>query len=113
MYEPIVVEIEPNVYRLLDIHHLLVAQCQMYQLTNNLLHELYRKLERANKELEIQASLDTLTQVANRRKLNLYLVQQWVKMSKEQNYISIVMADIDFFKRLLIEVVKLLNITGK
>ena len=53
MYEPIVVEIEPNVYRLLDIHHLLVALCQMYQLTNNLLHELYRKLERANKELEI------------------------------------------------------------
>ena len=99
MYEPIVVEIEPNVYRLLDIHHLLIAQCQIYQLTNNLLHELYRKLERANKELENQASLDALTQVANRRKLNLYLAQQWVKMSKEQNYISIVMADIDFFKR--------------
>ncbi len=97
-YEPIVVEIEPNVYRLLDVHHLLVAQCQIHQLANNLLQELYLKLEIANKELELQASLDALTQVANRRKFDQYLAEKWFQMSKEQNPISIIMADIDFFK---------------
>ncbi|NEQ40330.1 MAG: diguanylate cyclase [Okeania sp. SIO3I5] len=98
-YEPIVVEIEPNVYRLLDVHHLLVAQCKIHQSANNLLQELYIKLETAHKELELQASLDPLTQVANRRKFDQYLTQKWFQMSKEQNPISIIMADIDFFKR--------------
>ena len=98
-YEPIIVEIEPNVYRLLDVHHLLVAQCEIHQLANNLLQELYIKLETAHKELELQASLDALTQVANRRKFDQYLTQKWFQMSKEQNPISIIMADIDFFKR--------------
>ncbi|MGD1805219.1 GGDEF domain-containing protein [Dapis sp. BLCC M126] len=97
-YEPIVVEIEPNVYRLLDVHHLLVAQSHIHQLANNLLQELYLKLETAHKELELQASLDALTQVPNRRKFDQYLAQQWFQMSKEQNPISIIMADIDCFK---------------
>ncbi|MDJ0517982.1 MAG: GGDEF domain-containing protein [Trichodesmium sp. MO_231.B1] len=97
-YEPIVVEIESNVYRLLDVHHLLVAQSQIHQLANNLLQELYLKLETAHKELELQASLDALTQVANRRKFDQYLAEKWFQMSKEQNHISIIMADIDCFK---------------
>ncbi|OZH51552.1 hypothetical protein AFK68_30175 [Hydrocoleum sp. CS-953] len=97
-YEPIVVEIEPNVYRLLDVHHLLVAQSQIHQLANNLLQELYLKLETAHKELELQASLDALTQVANRRKFDQYLAEQWFQMSKEEQSISIIMADIDCFK---------------
>ncbi|NES04281.1 MAG: GGDEF domain-containing protein [Okeania sp. SIO2F4] len=97
-YEPIVVEIEPNVYRLLDVHHLLVAQSQIHQLANNLLQELYLKLETAHKELELQASLDALTQVANRRKFDQYLAEKWFQMSKEQKPISIIMADIDCFK---------------
>ncbi len=98
VYEPIVVEIESNVYRLLDVHHLLVAQCRIHQLANNLLQELYLKLEKAHQELEFQASLDALTQVANRRKFDQYLAEQWFLMFKEQNPISIIMADIDYFK---------------
>lgn len=97
-YEPIVVEMEPHVYRLLDVHHLLTAQCHIHQLVNNLLHELYLKLETAHKELELQASLDALTQVANRRKFDQHLAQQWLDQAKQQNPISIIMADIDFFK---------------
>ncbi|MGK7919377.1 MAG: GGDEF domain-containing protein [Trichodesmium sp.] len=97
-YEPIVVEIEPHVYRLLDVHHLLIAQCQIHQLANNLLQELYLKLETAHKELELQASLDALTQVANRRKFDQHLAQQWLEQAKQQNPISIIMADIDCFK---------------
>ena len=97
-YEPIVVEIEPCIYRILDVRHLLIAQCHIHQLASNLLHELYQELEKAHQELELQASLDALTQVANRRRFDEYLAQQWLQMSKEQNSISIIMADIDCFK---------------
>ncbi|NET03463.1 MAG: ATP-binding protein [Symploca sp. SIO2B6] len=37
LYEPIVVEIEPEVYRLLDVHQLLLAQSQIHKLTYQLL----------------------------------------------------------------------------
>lgn len=97
-YEPIVVEIEPYIYRILDVHHLLTAQCHIHQLASNLLHELYQELEAANQKLELQASLDALTQVANRRRFDEYLAQQWLQMSKQQSPISIIMADIDCFK---------------
>ncbi|MDY7005820.1 MAG: ATP-binding protein [Cyanobacteriota bacterium] len=39
LYEPIVVEIEANVYRLLDVHQLLVAQSKIHELTSNLLQK--------------------------------------------------------------------------
>ena len=37
VYEPIVVEIAPQTYRLLDVHQLMVAQSRIHQLTNKLL----------------------------------------------------------------------------
>ena len=55
-------------------------------------------METVHKELEFQAYLDGLTQVANHRKFNQYLAQKWFQMSKEENPISIIMADIDCFK---------------
>ncbi len=39
VYEPIVVMIEPGVYRLIDIHQLLVAQSKIHQLTSQMLDE--------------------------------------------------------------------------
>lgn len=39
LYEPIVVELESGVYRLLDVHQLLVAQSKIHQLTTQLLNE--------------------------------------------------------------------------
>ncbi|NET56574.1 MAG: ATP-binding protein [Symploca sp. SIO2E6] len=39
LYEPIVVEIETGVYRLLDVHELLIAQSHVHQLTTQLLKE--------------------------------------------------------------------------
>ena len=37
--EPVVVEIEPKIYRLLDIHQLLVAQSQIHELATNLINQ--------------------------------------------------------------------------
>lgn len=39
LYDPIVVEIEPNQYRLIDVHQLLVAQSKIHELTAKLLDE--------------------------------------------------------------------------
>jgi signal transduction histidine kinase len=39
LYEPIVVKIAPKMYRLLDVHQLLVAQSQIHELATQLLHE--------------------------------------------------------------------------
>jgi signal transduction histidine kinase len=39
LYEPIVVELETGIYRLLDVHQLLVAQSQIHALTTQLLNE--------------------------------------------------------------------------
>lgn len=39
LYEPIVVEIEPKVYKLLDVHQLLVAQSHIHELTTKLLNQ--------------------------------------------------------------------------
>ncbi|MDX2215212.1 MAG: ATP-binding protein, partial [Oculatellaceae cyanobacterium bins.114] len=39
LYEPVVVQIEPQVYRLLDVYQLLVAQSQIHELTRKLLYE--------------------------------------------------------------------------
>ncbi|MEB3830666.1 sensor histidine kinase [Phormidium sp. CCY1219] len=42
LYEPIVVELEPDVYRLLDVHQLLVAQSKIHELTTKMLQEQTR-----------------------------------------------------------------------
>lgn len=39
LYEPIVVELEPKVYRLLDFHQLLVAHAQIHQLAQQVIRE--------------------------------------------------------------------------
>jgi len=39
LYEPVVVELAPGTYRLLDVHQLLIAQSHIHQLTTELLHE--------------------------------------------------------------------------
>ncbi len=98
LYEPIVVEIAPQAYRLLDVHQLLMAQCQVHQMANNLLNDLYQQLETAHQELQRQACLDGLTQVANRKRLDEYLAQQWWLMVQLQQPISVILADVDFFK---------------
>lgn len=42
LYEPIVVKMQGEVYRLLDVHQLLVAQSQIQELTTKMLHEQTR-----------------------------------------------------------------------
>ncbi|MGB3691503.1 MAG: PleD family two-component system response regulator [Spirulinaceae cyanobacterium] len=59
---------------------------------------LYRQLEVANQELQRLATLDGLTQVANRRCFDEYLNQEWRRMAREKLPLALVLGDIDFFK---------------
>ncbi|PZO40678.1 MAG: diguanylate cyclase response regulator [Pseudanabaena frigida] len=56
-------------------------------------------LQEANQKLQLLANLDGLTQIANRRCFNDYLVQEWQCHQREQNPLALILIDIDYFKR--------------
>lgn len=60
---------------------------------------LYRQLEEANRALQKLAASDGLTQVANRRRFDEYLEQEWRRAIREQVPLSLILCDIDSFKR--------------
>lgn len=59
---------------------------------------LTEQLEIANQKLKKIASVDELTQIANRRSFDLYLRREWDRMSREKAYLSLMLCDVDFFK---------------
>jgi len=60
--------------------------------------QLSRQLAQAYQELQQLASLDGLTQVANRRRFDEYLDQEWKRMVRDQGQLSLILCDVDFFK---------------
>ncbi|KAF3883841.1 MULTISPECIES: diguanylate cyclase domain-containing protein [Nostocales] len=64
-----------------------------------------RQLERANQALELANSqleklskLDALTKIANRRCFDEFLEQEWNRLTGTENYLSLILFDIDYFK---------------
>nr|WP_256386692.1 diguanylate cyclase [Hydrocoleum sp. CS-953] len=45
------------------------------------------------------ANLDGLTQIPNRRSFDEYLALEWQRHLREQQFLSLIMIDIDYFKR--------------
>ncbi len=56
-------------------------------------------LKQANLELEKLVNLDGLTQIANRRCFDDRLRIEWERLSREQQPMSLLLIDIDYFKR--------------
>jgi diguanylate cyclase (GGDEF)-like protein len=56
------------------------------------------ELQKVNAELLNLANLDGLTQLANRRRFDEYLNNEWSRLAREQLPLSLVMCDIDYFK---------------
>jgi diguanylate cyclase (GGDEF)-like protein len=56
-------------------------------------------LERANSQLARLSTTDGLTGVANRRMFDRTLVQEWLRSTRNQQPVSLLMIDIDYFKR--------------
>ena len=55
-------------------------------------------LLKANRKLERLASIDGLTQIANRRQFDEYLEREWHRMKREKKTLSLILSDIDWFK---------------
>lgn len=84
----------------------LLDRSQELSQANEDLHEaaikqslLYRQLRIANEELEKLATTDGLTQIANRRIFDTVLEQEWKRLLRSQSPLSIILIDVDFFKR--------------
>jgi diguanylate cyclase (GGDEF)-like protein len=56
-------------------------------------------LQQANDNLQRLAIVDDLTQVANRRHFYDYLSQEWQRSLREQVHLSLLLCDVDHFKR--------------
>ncbi|BHH82811.1 hypothetical protein LA52FAK_11000 [Desulforhopalus sp. 52FAK] len=56
-------------------------------------------LERANQALDRLAHIDGLTHVANRRRFNKVLENEWLRMYREKKPLSLILADVDYFKQ--------------
>ncbi|MGD2181963.1 diguanylate cyclase domain-containing protein [Lusitaniella coriacea] len=56
-------------------------------------------LQQANQELETLSLVDGLTEIANRRHFDDYLAREWDRLAQEQKPLSLILADVDFFKR--------------
>ena len=77
----------------------LLAQAEEMDQKNRELMETRRQLEHRNRDLERISALDTLTQIANRRRFDSVLRQEWRRSARDEAPLSLVFCDIDYFKR--------------
>jgi diguanylate cyclase (GGDEF)-like protein len=77
----------------------LQAQAEEMDLKNRELTETRRQLEQRNRDLERLSALDTLTQIANRRRFDAVLRQEWRRAVRDESTVSLLFCDIDYFKR--------------
>jgi len=57
------------------------------------------KLKAENQALHRFANYDGLTQIPNRRRFDEYFQQEWVRMSRQKSSLSLILCDVDFFKK--------------
>lgn len=60
--------------------------------------KLHLQLEQQKQLLSEQANIDPLTQVANRRRFDEVFQKEWLAAYRDQNCLSVLMIDIDYFK---------------
>jgi diguanylate cyclase (GGDEF)-like protein/PAS domain S-box-containing protein len=78
----------------LDIEHLQVnAQLQQQVKAQAV------ALKQAERKLEKFAMVDHLTNVANRRRFDEYLQQEWRRSQRQGGSLTLIMCDVDYFKR--------------
>ncbi len=78
-----------------------IQQSELYaqlQATQAELVTTIDKLAETNKELSRIAHVDGLTQLANRRYFDAYITREWRRLRREQQPLSVIVIDIDYFK---------------
>ena len=68
----------------------------MFDISDRKAAELER--QRLHAQLEIQATIDSLTQVANRRQFETVFTQVWPQHRRQRQPLALMMVDIDHFK---------------
>jgi len=61
--------------------------------------ELEQKVLERTAALNHLATIDELTQLINRRQFNLLLEQEWRRMQRQQRPLSLILCDVDYFKK--------------
>lgn len=61
--------------------------------------KMERDLEEANKKLSEVVNIDGLTGIANRRAFDETLHQEWLRLTRNQLPLSLIIIDIDYFKK--------------
>ncbi len=75
------------------------AQSIASELSTAMAHSfLYQELLTTNQELQKLALSDGLTSLANRRRFDKYIEDEWQRLAREQQPLSLVLCDIDHFK---------------
>lgn len=72
--------------------------CGFTLLVGYSLIQFVRTRQRLLEELEQLATVDAVTQIANRRHFNTVFSQEWQRMLREQSCLSLLMCDVDCFK---------------
>lgn len=62
------------------------------------LQELQSQLEESNATLQLLSCLDGLTGIANRRRFDEFIKEEWKRARREKSTISMILVDVDFFK---------------
>lgn len=62
------------------------------------LHKLKAELEESNNALQLLSCLDGLTGIANRRRFDEFMLNEWKRAVRENSTITLIMIDIDYFK---------------
>ncbi|HEY9627308.1 MAG TPA: PleD family two-component system response regulator [Coleofasciculaceae cyanobacterium] len=77
---------------------LAIQNCQLRQEIQQR-EQVEAKLQQANLQLQYLANTDSLTQIANRRCFDAMLEQEWQRLKREQQPLSLIFCDIDYFKQ--------------
>lgn len=84
--------------RILSYQHQLEQRNQALEETTNVMEVVVRQLNQVNTRLKEIAMIDELTGIANRRSLEEYLSREWCHALRQQEYLAVIMLDVDFFK---------------
>lgn len=95
-----------NQLKISSLQKQLEAQKQQLELQNSLLEAEVQsriaaetQLLQINQQLQVLATKDSLTQLANRHLFDRFISQEWRRMSREKLPLSLILCDIDYFKR--------------
>lgn len=88
---------ESNRWTLTQQDHVKILVDEIAIALDHSLH--HEKLKQDKQELQALALTDSLTGLSNRRQFDRYFAAEWQRLAREQQPLTLVLCDIDYFKR--------------